>query len=186
MMNAVILLLIFWISPVSFVIAEVFSGTISRKSLNRGVFFENYDQKIYFLTAGNSSIENLFDRLSEGDFIQFESTLNPNTEDALTVNDVNFVGLKRLMGLWVSSSSVLKFQNFQEMSFYLRSGRSLRQPKFNYSIFPTNGPEWIMIFSNANSGKTEIATILIDQDRMTVDYIQDDKTTQRISYRQVF
>ena len=106
----------------------------------------------------------------------------------LIVKDVIFVGLQRLVGLWMGDSTAVNFANFEDFAFFnLPSRTSVLSPvRFQYSLSPSEGEEWLMIYSSEASGKTELATIIVEKAQITVDYIINEKTAQRVLYQKIF
>lgn len=71
----------------------------------------------------------------------------------LLLESVDFVGLRRLLGLWTADeNSVLDFQDYSRVMIY-RSFLNLMAPRalLQYSIAPSAGADWRIFFTDENS-----------------------------------
>jgi hypothetical protein len=130
-------------------------------------------------------VARILDRLEDGDRLQIRAESRGQT---LLVKDVIFVGLRRLVGLWMGDSTAVNFANFEDFAFFnLPRRNSVLSPiRFQYSLAPSEGEEWLMIYSNESTAKTELATIIVEKAQITVDYIINEKTAHRVPYKRVF
>lgn len=137
------------------------------------------------LAPANSQIREILNRLEHGDRLQVRA--EPRGR-GLIVHDVIFVGLRRLVGLWMGEITAVNFTTFEDFAFFnLPSRNQVLSPlRFQYTLSPSNGEEWLMIYSNEANGKTELATIIVEKAKITVDYIINENTAERVQYHRVF
>lgn len=97
------------------------------------------------------------------------------------IESIDYVGLKRLLGNWMSKDGLIYVHDFNTMSFYplgntaiadqtTQPGKTSRAPGFQivkpvlykYSLTPSDGKEWVLFLSDAES--TTFATIQFNKD----------------------
>lgn len=156
---------------------------------------EKQGSRLYFLTGnlcaryaispntGASELASLR-RLSSGDLVTATGELDHNTCIA-TIESVDYVGLRQLLGLWVSEDGVITVRDFVSLRYYpLQSDHDSAKDKlksegrrktsdfynlttetlhvgtpvdYRYSITPSEGDEWVVFLSDNQS--TTFATI---------------------------
>lgn len=137
------------------------------------------------LSPATAHVKDILARMEHGDRLQLRA--EPQGR-GLVVYDVIFVGLRRLVGLWMGDITAVNFTTFEDFAFFNLPTRNqvLSPLRFQYSLSPSNGEEWLMIYSNESTGKTELATIIVEKAKITVDYIINENTAQRVHYNRVF
>lgn len=167
-----------------FAAADTFTGFLGKSSSNSD-FSLKIDDEVFTVLPLTQEVKKTLTRLQSGDRIQLKAT---REDKRLLVQEILFVGLKRLVGLWISESSALNFPNYQDLFLFATFRRhNIHSPlKFQYTLSPADHDKWVMIFSEEKSARTEIAVILVEFHGITVDYIIDEKTVQRVQYSRVF
>ncbi len=161
-MNLGFLLRFFLFSALSFSTsyswAENFSGYIDRTE--RGIFLVvDSPAKIGRLVLQSSSTRTLIQigRLNTGDFLAASGSLDSEQNIAF-VNNIDYVGLKKLLGRWKTSNGQLfEFASFQDL--YIYKSRPVATSVFRYSAAPSNGDSWTLLLSDSHKKRTLIANV---------------------------
>lgn len=139
------------------------SGTISRAG--QSLFLISSDPcNRYELTTRNEPAMDSLLKLSDGDTITATGTKDPGTCQ-ISVETIDYVGLKRLLGVWYSKEAVVTIRDFNEMSFYpptvsdMPTGLDSNATAVNYkySLVPSEGKEWVLFLSDTRT--TTFATL---------------------------
>lgn len=130
--------------------ALTFDGTISKS--RTGISFVNRtDKKKYQLTGATPIISTHLAKLSDGDFLSVDGSRDLNSL-LLTVNSINYVGLKSLIGTWYGDDSYCyNFANNTDFSISHRSGRRClpsQDLSYTYLLNPdAQTSSWTMLVS---------------------------------------
>ncbi|MNT28042.1 hypothetical protein D3C72_1637010 [compost metagenome] len=108
-------------------------------------------------------------KLSSGDLINGTGIVQYKS-NKLVLETIDYVGLRRMLGKWISNDGLLQVKNFSEMKFYPHNSPSSPTPSglvlsdvpitFRYSLTPADGKAWVMFLSD--SSKTVFTTIQIN------------------------
>jgi hypothetical protein len=144
------------------------SGTIQR---NGDVFLLRLENlgSVYQIDSSSPEVIESLTKLSTGDTLSGTGTI-PYKSNKIILETIDYVGLRRMLGKWISNDGLLQVKNFSEMKFYPHTvpGASTNQTRiglsevpttYQYSVTPAEGKAWVMFLSDSN--KTVFATIQI-------------------------
>ncbi|MCE3010806.1 MAG: hypothetical protein LW875_09355 [Proteobacteria bacterium] len=132
------------------------SGFVSKKE-NGYVLVEEKTSKRYDLRALNSeTIENL-KHLKHYDYISGYGEIKDN--QVVLLESIDYVGLRRILGLWQSTENVLNFVSFrsvkivEQLQFISDLGilDLLKEGTYDYAISPGSNGSWRVFFSDSSS-----------------------------------
>jgi hypothetical protein len=127
---------------------ETFSGYIVVNGGQRSLKVNNNN---YVLVTENVDVRSQLLKLHTNDFISgLGQTVRGNV---VRLETIDFVGLSRFLGVWMSSMGIFQVKDFSSLSLY-----SSTQPKtassprasLNYSITPSDGNAWGMFLTDAD------------------------------------
>lgn len=160
-----------------FVLTSVFStwavavqpvaGFIERKG--QDIYLQANDAcPSYRIETKSSDAQTALEKLSPGDHITATGIYDKDTCQA-SIESVDYVGLKRMLGTWISRQGVISVHDFNTLSFYPGSNTELKASRnyddfepvkpvdYKYSVTPSDGKEWVLFLSDSES--TTFATI---------------------------
>lgn len=82
------------------------------------------------------------------------------------VSNIDYVGLKKMLGYWYSNDGIINVKDFECMSYYQINLKGYQNApeytvanpiNYRYSVTPSDGREWVLFLSDATS--TSFATI---------------------------
>jgi hypothetical protein len=137
--------------------AQTYNGFVNR--MNTTFFFQPEGSRIvYQMTSQESEVLTTLSRLQPGDYITASGLLDP-VQRTFKLDSIDFVGLERLLGPWISLEGSMVFKNFNTLFVRPLSGGP--SVEFRYSISPSDDDgEWVMFVSDTQ--KTYYATLHID------------------------
>ncbi|WP_291516213.1 hypothetical protein [Bdellovibrio sp. ArHS] len=150
-------------------------GTVYRDST--GVYLSvNTDQKCKVFTVETKSEDAAMSvrKLSTGDTLTASGLLDTETCIA-SIESVDYVGLKKLLGYWYTQEGIITVSDFNSLSFYpinmkdFQNGKDLSQIDpitYRYSLTPSDGKEWVLFLSDSTS--TLFATIFFNKNNATM------------------
>ncbi len=161
------------VSSAMAVAAQPVSGIIIRKG--QDILLQSNDSCSYYrIETKNPDAQASLDKLSPGDSLT-ASGLFDKTACIAVVDSVDYVGLKRLLGLWISKEGLISVHDFNTLSFYPESKTDLKRVfekpddfsvgksvQYKYSVTPSDGKEWVVFLSDDES--TTFATIQFSKD----------------------
>ena len=124
-----------------------FDGDIVRVGTKNHIFLKS-DNKKYILSGSSPIIAMHLTRLNEGDFISVEGKKTANFT-TLTVDSINYVGLRDLLGTWTSddSSFCYHFNTHTDFSISSQIGEECLPSEtgfYTYLINP-HSQQWVML-----------------------------------------
>jgi len=131
------------------------SGTLI-KSLTApsGWALKSSSGHLYNMRLHSDETNEIIQKLEDGDFVSGAGEVDHFNKLAL-LKSIDFIGLKKFLGLWWTSWGFAQIPTFSELSF---SGvdseqkpllqKSLVKRSFQYSISPTTNPGWIVLLSD--------------------------------------
>lgn len=141
---------------------QAFSGFMTKRG-NAYYFTPKSSELFYKITALTPDVQDSLDRLENGDFIAGNGSLD-TTNKKLSIESVDYVGLRKLLGPWIGSEGTMVFKDFTTMRFTPRfrdinmdSRLTNYQKEFRYSITPSDNNEWGLFLSDENN--TTFATV---------------------------
>jgi hypothetical protein len=141
-----------FIRPAFANIEYLFKGTIKVDGDKYSIFDEYTQQEFTFFTY-NHSIFLTISQLETDDYISGSAFLDP--ENRLRISSIDFVGLKRLLGLWSNNQGIINFQNFNDVSLWnFEKTKDVKYwGPFNYiySITPDDEGKWKIFFSDEDN-----------------------------------
>lgn len=167
----------FWLATFSIQMTfgvQVFQGYLSKK--NSSYYFSpaNLDAS-YRVIPITLNVEKNLKRFENGDFIIGSGAVD-TLHNKISIESVDYVGLRRLLGLWVGSDGVMIFKDFSTMSFTppfsgveenkVGSNLNQYQKEFRYSMSPSDGNEWALFVSDTKG--TSFATMEFSHKNVTM------------------
>jgi len=137
------------------------SGTIVRMGQSLFLLSSDPCTRYELITRNEAAMESLL-KLSNGDVITATGSKNPASCE-INVDTIDYVGLKRLLGVWYSKDAVVDIRNYNEMSFYppvmpdFANGAKPVSVDYKYSVIPSEGKEWVLFLSDKKT--TTFATL---------------------------
>ena len=143
------------------------SGYLNKSPTGQWLLVLN--DKEFTLNARRNVSEQL-NKLDAGDIISGTGIVN-NATDSIELLSIDYVGLKKILGLWFSREGLIEFKNFTTLNFYPRqkaSGDYLvskaylvdYQQQYRYSMTPSNGREWTLYLTDKKA--TSLGTLIVD------------------------
>jgi hypothetical protein len=134
----------------------VLSGFVSKKE-NGYVLVEEKTSKRYDLRALNSETIESLKHLKHYDYISGYGEVKDN--QIVLLESIDYVGLRRLLGLWHSADNVLNFVSFrsvkvvEQLQFIGDLGilDVFKESTYDYAISPGSGGSWRVFFSDSDS-----------------------------------
>jgi hypothetical protein len=131
----------------------------------------------YLVAAKSNEVLAHIKKLNPGDEITASGDKN-FIDCSVVLESIDYVGLRRLLGMWLSNEALIKVKDFSSLSFYpLERSSSLGQHvnnygltstsevatavDYTYSLTPSEGKEWVLFLSD--STKTLFATISLSK-----------------------
>jgi hypothetical protein len=131
----------------------------------------------YLVSAKSFEVLSHIKKLNPGDEISASGDKNL-IDCSVVLESIDYVGLRRLLGMWLSNEALIKVKDFKYLSFYpLERSSSLAQQlniygsnstsevatavDYTYSLTPSEGKEWVLFLSD--STKTLFATISLSK-----------------------
>lgn len=120
------------------------------------IFIDSSTQQRFELKPANVSASSDLKKLSNFDSITGKATLMGKGKEypILLLDSIDFVGLRKLLGMWKSESTILDFIDYNEMSFYFPNEifkNTKKRTMYRYSVSPKPGESWRVFFSDDNS-----------------------------------
>ncbi|MEK2688558.1 hypothetical protein [Bdellovibrio sp. GT3] len=138
--------------------ANTVGGTVALKG--QQMFLKTDDPCNNYLVASNNEIAlSALVKLAPGDVITATGKKNP-AHCTVSIDSVEYVGLRRMLGSWYSTEAVITVEDFNSMKFYAaeKDHKWSQTPiEYNYSLVPASGKEWVMFLSDSKS--TQFGTI---------------------------
>jgi hypothetical protein len=152
--------------------AASINGSIERDS--------SKELKIRLLDSMNSSflvhtfeksVESILNKLDSGDVFQGSGYIQelPNGQQVLLLESIDFVGIRNLLGTWVSNSTLVDFQNFNTVRFQIQSDSGATWSEFTYSLGPSESSGWMIFLRGPYS--VSLGSIDIKKGSVTIEFI---------------
>lgn len=139
------------------VASQAYSGFINK--INSNYYFNAANSTdSYQIVPLTQEVYKSLSRLSTGDAITGNGVLDL-VHHSIALETVDFVGLRRLLGPWITEDGVMTFRDFYNMTYRALNGRVT---EFHYSISPSEGNEWMLFLSD--STHTILATLEFDSE----------------------
>ena len=141
-----------------------FSGLILTNSANG--LIESSSRKVFSLTYAIPQIAKQVKKLKANDYISFDGTLD-QVHQSISVQSVNFVGLKSLLGSWTGSDNFCyQFTDFTTLLIFRRESSDCRfdapiRPStkiMTYFVNPTS-QGWITLISDSTGSYAAELTV---------------------------
>lgn len=170
----VLLFVLTFVSSTMAVAAQPVSGIIARKG--QDILLQSNDAcSFYRLDTKNSDAQVALEKLSPGDSLLTASGLFDKDACVVSIDSVDYVGLKKMLGNWISKEGLISVHDFKTLSFYPEAKTDLKRVfekpddftvgksvQYTYSVTPSDGKEWVMFLSDTES--TTFATIQFSKD----------------------
>ncbi len=146
--------------------AESFNGVLTKTQNDTFISLTKNSSQLFKVKSVTVEASDSLQKLETGDLISANGNID-TTNRVIQLESIDYVGLKKILGLWVSDSNLMNFSTFNNLSIYpLLSKKRLlaASPKtdLQYSVAPYKGNEWAVFLSSKTS--TIFATIVVDND----------------------
>jgi hypothetical protein len=158
------------------------SGTIERDAIDLGkVYILNSENKKIQIQTNSNLVQQTLDLLTSGDsIIATGSHEDTGKETIVYIYDINFVGLKKVIGSWSikNSLSFIQFSSFNDMgiiSQVFEINGHVVDPiisNYKYTISPNSNKGWVLFYSDPFS--TQMALLKTEDDKILLDFISSD------------
>ena len=135
--------LIYFLDTLAF---ESFSGYIINQ--NQQKFIKTTSGE-FSLLAEDSILKAQILKLNTNDFISAVGT--KKSPNSFVIESIDYIGLNRFLGLWMSSLGLLQVNDFSHLHIYNSQANSPRKSSasnLNYSITPGQGDSWVLFLSD--------------------------------------
>jgi len=150
---------------------QAFGGFLTKKG-NDYFFTPKSSALFYKIAPMTPDVQASLERLENGDFVAGNGTLDTINKN-LSIESVDYVGLRKLLGPWVGTDGTMVFKDFSTMRFTPRyreikldSGLTKYQREFRYSVTPGDGNEWALFLSDDKS--TTFATVEFTKNKVVI------------------
>lgn len=141
-------------------LANPLAGILEKNDQGVFITLTQTSQK-YQVTATTPETISLLKRLENGDYITGSGNFDEDSK-TIQIDSLDYVGLKKMLGLWYSGASVMNFSSFSDLSIYPILSKNMviaLSPKtdLRYSMGPYSGNQWALFMSSKDA--TIFATI---------------------------
>ncbi len=138
----------------SFASATQISGTLQKGKKSIYLTLEGKGRR-YLITYTPSDAIVAFNKLNTGDYLVGNGDVDDKNR-TINLNTLDYVGLKKLLGVWYNSDNVMDFKNYTDLRVYplarlLASDRFSPGTDIRYSMAPYNGNQWAIFLSSAQA-----------------------------------
>ena len=142
--------------------SSALNGTVVRKG--QQVYLQGSGTcDLLLATTRNQDATAALQKLSDGDHVTATGTVDEASCTA-AIENIDYVGLRRLLGKWYSKEGLIEVHDFTRMSFYpVRDSiisanfAAITPVQYKYSVTPSEGKEWVLFLSDRMT--TTFATI---------------------------
>lgn len=113
---------------------------------NQYYFRDASTQKPYLLQTDSHETQIALSKLKNEDLLLGTGTLLPNS--TVLLESIDFVQLRRLIGIWKGPSALINFVDFNQVHFRQTAGSEI---KYTYTLAPSDGDNWKIFFSDESS-----------------------------------
>jgi hypothetical protein len=159
----------------------LFKGKITITDKSYSIFDEYTEQEYKIFTRTRSIFQTII-QLENGDYISGSAFMDP--EGKLLITSIDFVGLKRLLGIWSGKNHIMNFDSISNMSIWnFEKGVNWKYwgPfSYSYSITPDDEGKWKIFFSD---DKNVILALLhcVDSNHITIStYDSNDGSVDKV------
>lgn len=180
--------LIFYISTllifISFpVLAEKFSGFVSIEKNQLYLVMKNAKESSsnrFLIHSLNQETQNSLSKLRDRDLITGVGTFTK--DNSILVEGIDFVGLRQLLGVWVSDAAWVNFKDFTTVNVYYQD-EGTQKSQLEYSV--TTGSvdtnyDWTIFFAGDNN--VIVAGLILNKQKATFQFFDAEtgQTTKKI------
>lgn len=100
----------------------------------------------YTLRGADRDSDSQLRKLGSGDYVVVVG--EPRGKNELLISEIQFVGLKQLLGYWADESNALvNIVDFRELRIYrpVRGSSKLKAETVIYNLAPDSGPGWLLL-----------------------------------------
>lgn len=131
--------------------AALYEGQVEK--IKNRLYFADDKKQLLLLSATTPILATYLNKLSDGDFISIQANRSAGS-DILTVKEINYVGLKQMIGTWLAEDSVecYIFSSFTEFTRGRKLGTScvvIEEERYNYFVNPSS-KQWILLIAGEN------------------------------------
>ncbi len=114
----------------------------------------NYGSQKYQVSSLPGEVTDSIAKMESGDTFIGNGQIDENKKTVL-ITSLDYVGLKKMLGLWYSGGSVMDFTSFTDLSVYPFNTHplilNLDKTDIRYSVAPFRGNQWAVFLSSRNS-----------------------------------
>lgn len=141
-------------------LAETLNGYVAFQN-GQTFFIDGKSQKVSPARAGTQSVQNSFQKLKNHDAISGQGKY---INEVLVIDSIEFVGLRRLLGVWQAPDAVVNFTDFSTVSFFLPQPAAIPETSatkvsFRYAVSPSLGSGWRVFFSSDDNVVLGLLTV---------------------------
>ncbi|HWU44733.1 MAG TPA: hypothetical protein VN132_14875 [Bdellovibrio sp.] len=165
----ILLFVLTFVMATGTIAAQPLRGTLLKSG--QDLFLQSNDAcGKYRIDSKNDDVTNILIKLAPGDSVN--ATGDFDTDKCVAaIESIDYVGLKRFLGNWISKEGLITVHDFSTLSLYpavpspinndpaaKSSNFSVFKPQeYKYSVTPSDGKEWVLFLSDTQS--TTFATI---------------------------
>jgi hypothetical protein len=164
------LLLALFVLPLSAVAQQTINGYITKEK--GAVLFHSVESPNPVpMSAGSTYASEVLNKLESFDAVRGTAEVTPQ---GVTLQSIDFVGLKRLLGRWHHPKTGMTFRNFTDVSISAHGKEFYVQGNFKYAITPGNGDNWNVFLTDEN--QVVLSSLSIHSPKEAVMTFFDSKT----------
>lgn len=111
-------------------------------------FSDRSTSKSYRVVPANSESQAALSRLNSYDTLIGHGSYGPR--NTVYIDSIDFVSLRRLIGIWKDSSVFVNFVDYSRVLFEVKSDNRLLS-QYHYAIAPAEGDNWRIFFTDQSS-----------------------------------
>lgn len=163
-MKTVLLALILFITNTLAVAAPIV-GSLQKGKADDYIYLDGQSKRFLIRSAPAEALLAL-EGMGTGDYIIANGIVNEKNH-FVEIFALDYVGLKKLLGVWYNKNSVMDFKSYSALSVYpfcsaTCDKKLAARTELRYSMAPYKGNEWAIFLSDSYA--TVFATIEIDKD----------------------
>lgn len=150
--------------------AETVNGFIVRGSLGWSLVSAD-DQNQWSVIPNDDNVLDSLNKLKSRDYIVGQGSVSSGT---IRLETIDFVGLRNLLGLWISDSTWFNFKTFTQANIYwgVDDSSAVTPIRMQYSVAPGATKAWQIFFSDDKL--VQIASLKIENDEAMLEFYNPD------------
>jgi hypothetical protein len=138
------------------------------------------DHRQWTVVPSTSVIERDLAQLEVGDYLDI-SVKDLEVNGAWQVTEIRFVGLRRMLGLWLgSNSTLLQVINFNHFSIYSNSEQPSDLEEFVYALAPDSDGRWSLLL--VRDGSVQAGRVWFDSNLLIIELVDAQGVSRKSTY----